>query len=96
MGGRYQLTKHSEKTSKRSDFECVEYQKVWVDHGGDSTNGQKMHMQAKGLVCVHPSPPYRLIEVSYSIRDHSESVPEKALEEGEHFINSLRVDKLDQ
>ena len=40
MSGRYQLINHSVKVAERSDLDCVEYEKVWVDHGGAATNWQ--------------------------------------------------------
>ena len=92
MSGRYQLIQHSEKVADRSDLDCVEYEKVWVDHGGVATNWQKLNMQAKGHICFHPDSPYILVEVNYSTRDHSTLLHEKAINEGEHFINSLKFD----
>jgi len=92
ISGRYQLISHSERVAERSDLECVEYEKAWIDHGGAATNWQKLNMQAKGHICFHPGSPYILVEANYSIRDHSTLLHEKAIHEGEHFINSLKFD----
>ncbi|MFH0780692.1 MAG: hypothetical protein V2B20_01915 [Pseudomonadota bacterium] len=92
VSGRYQLINHSEKVAGRSDLDCVKYEKEWIDHGGEKTNWQELKMLAKGYICFHPESPYHLVEVNYSIRDHSASMDEKALNEGEYFINSLQFD----
>jgi len=49
-------------------------------------------MLAKGLICFHPESLYILVEVNYSIRGQSILLHEKAINEGEHFINSLKFD----
>jgi hypothetical protein len=92
MSGRHQLISHSERIAERSDLECVEYEKEWIDQGGAATNWHKLNMQAKGHICFHPESPYILVEANYSIRDHSILLHEKAINEGEHFINSLKFD----
>jgi len=94
--GRYQLTTHSENQTSRLGMECVEYQKSWIDHGGEITQYKRLHMMASGLICIHPESAYRLIEISYSIRNSSGLVPEEIKKEGEIFINSLKARKSGQ
>ena len=92
--GRYQMTSHSETITNRLGFECVEFQKSWIDHGAAIIKDKELVMLANGLICIHPESAYRLIEISYSSRNNSGTVPLEIKNEGESFVNSLRAENL--
>lgn len=89
--GRYEMVEHTESVVMQSGISCVRYQKRWIDHGGRATQYKELKMGASGLVCVHPQEPRQLIEVSYSYRSDSASLPLEVEREGGDFLESLRA-----
>jgi hypothetical protein len=89
--GRYEMVEHTESVVMQSDIPCVKYQKRWIDHGGRATQYKELKMGAVGLLCVHPQKPRHLIEVSYSYRSDSDSLPLEVEREGVSFLESLRT-----